>query len=82
METRNYKFSGRPEDLDTLEDLFRHMEYLGIVGASRNLLVRVDGDGSGRIKVTDGKGERLNNKEYNTDQSSENGATVGIYDIG
>ncbi len=29
----------------------RHIEYLGETGASRNILLRVDGDGFGRIKV-------------------------------
>ena len=82
METRNYKFIGRPEDLDSLEKLFRHMEYLGFVGASRNLLVRVDGDGSGRIQVRNGKGERLDNKEYSTDYIKTIEGVTGIYDIG
>lgn len=82
METRNYKFTGRSEDLDTLEKMFRHMEYLGAVGASRNLMIRVDGDGSGRIQVRNGKEERLDNKEYNIEQNLGQGAVVGIYDIG
>lgn len=45
FEKRTYTFYGRKEDLVTLEKFFRHMEYLGNIGASRNLLVRVDGDG-------------------------------------
>lgn len=79
-ETRIYKFTGRPEYLDTLEEVFRHMEYLGIVGANRNLLVRVYGDYCGRIKVRNGKDERLNTKDYNTDEDKNN--IVGTYDIG
>ena len=38
------KLSGRQEDIDTILKLLRHIEYLGEVGASRNILVRVDGD--------------------------------------
>lgn len=82
MGTRIYKFSGNEKDLDTLEKLFRHIEYLGIVGASRNLLVRVDGDGTGRIKVTNEDNKKLDNEHYNTKQNLGQGALVGIYDIG
>lgn len=82
MGTRIYKFSGNEKDLDTLEKLFRHIEYLGIVGASRNLLVRVDGDGMGRIKVINEDNEKLDNEHYNTKQNLGQGALVGIYDIG
>lgn len=82
MGTRIYKFSGNEKDLDTLEKLFRHIEYLGIVGASRNLLVRVDGDGMGRIKVTNEDNEKIDNEHYNTKQNLGQGALVGIYDIG
>lgn len=82
METRNYKFIGRKEDLDTLEKLFSHMEFLGIIGASRNILVRVDGDGVGRIKVRNDKNEKLDNEMYNTEQNLGQGALVAVYDIG
>ena len=51
MEKRYYEIIGRKEDLDTIEKALRHCEYLGNIGASRNILLRVDGDGSGRIKV-------------------------------
>ena len=62
--------------------LLRHIEYLGNVGASRNLLVRVDGDGVGRIHVTDENGNKLDSTTYNTKQNLGIGAVVGIYDIG
>ena len=52
-EVRIYKFVGRPEHLDKLEQLLLHIEYFGNVGASRNLLVLVDGDGAARIRVMD-----------------------------
>lgn len=81
-ETRTYNFTGNTKDLDTLEKLFRHMEFLGNIGASRNLLVRVDGDGSGRIRVTNKSGKELDNEKYNTQQNLGQGALVGIYDIG
>ena len=62
--------------------LLRHIEYLGYAGASRNLLVRVDGDGFGRICVTDENGEKLDDLHYNTKQNLDMGAVVGVYDIG
>ena len=49
MEERLYKIYGKAEDLYKLEKALRHIEYLGEIGASRNVLIRVDGDGSGRI---------------------------------
>lgn len=78
----SFTIYGREEDIDAIRKLLRHIEYLGNVGASRNLLVRVDGDGSGRIKVIDENGNRFDNKEYNIKQDLGMGAVVGVYDIG
>lgn len=85
METRVYEIKGKKENLDVLEKALRHIEYLGNVGASRNILIRVDGDGDGRIKVNkvttalirDGKPIDL--ESYNLEQKG--GSIVGIYDI-
>ena len=88
MEERVYRISGRKEDLEALEKALRHCEYLGNIGASRNILIRVDGDGSGRIKVKKVtklivyEEEKIDNEKYNTEQNLGKGATVGIYDIG
>lgn len=86
-EERVYRIKGSKNDLDNLEKALRHIEYLGDIGASRNILIRVDGDGSGRIKVK--KVERLiiyeetniDNEHYNTKYIGD-GSTVGIYDLG
>lgn len=82
MTERTVTIRGREEDVNTVLKLLRHMEYLGNVGASRNLLVRVDGDGWGRIRVTDENGKKLDNTPYNTKQNFDMGAIVGVYDIG
>lgn len=95
MEERVYKIYGRSEDLDKLEKALRHVEYLGEIGASRNILIRVDGDGSGRIKVYKVQrsqfGEiiddqtKIDNEPYNikqTNQRTFREDIVGIYDIG
>lgn len=79
-EKRSYEFYGEEKDLDILEKMFRHIEYLGNIGASRNLLIRVDGDGTGRIIVRK-NGEKIDNEKYNTKQNLGQGALVGIYDI-
>jgi hypothetical protein len=71
MTERTVTIRGREEDVNTVLKLLRHMEYLGHAGASRNLLVRVDGDG-----------ERIDNFHYNTKQNLDMGAVVGVYDIG
>ena len=82
MTERTVIIRGREEDVNTVLKLLRHMEYLGNVGASRNLHVRVDGDGVGRIHVTDENGKKLDNNSYNTKQNLGMGAVVGVYDIG
>lgn len=81
-EKRTYTITGRKEDLDTLEKALRHIEYLGNIGASRNILIRVDGDGAGRIRIENSNGHSLDNEQYNVNQSVEHIAVVGIYDIG
>ena len=75
------KLSGRQEDIDTILKLLRHIEYLGEVGASRNILVRVDGDGSGRIHVYNEHGLKIDNNKYNIKQTMES-SLVAVYDIG
>lgn len=95
MEERLYKICGKTEDLDNLEKALRHIEFLGEIGASRNILIRVDGDGSGRIKVYKIQrsqfGEivddqtKIDRELYNTKQTNQQTFRediVGIYDIG
>lgn len=91
MEERLYKICGKTEDLDKLEKALRHIEFLGDVGASRNILIRVDGDGSGRIKVYKVLGRivddqtKIDRELYNTKQTNQQTFKediVGIYDIG
>ena len=91
MEERLYKICGRTEDLDKLEKALRHIEFLGDIGASRNILIRVDGDGSGRIKVYKVLGgvvndqTKIDRESYNTKQTNQQTFRediVGIYDIG
>lgn len=74
--------SGYEEDVDTLIDFLGHVEYLGNVGASRNITLRVDGDGSGRMHFYKEDNEPLvrHTKKYNIEQYD--GAIVGTYDIG
>lgn len=78
---KTIQISGSEKDIDTVVTLLRHIEYLGEVGASRNILVRVDGDGSGRIHVYDEQGLKIDNQPYNIEQNIE-GPLVAVYDIG
>ena len=80
--TKVFRVSGREEDVNTVSKLLRHIEFLGIVGASRNILVRVDGDGDGRIRVRDEDGFPIDKAKYNIKQDLGMGATVAVYDIG
>lgn len=82
MSERTVTIRGREEDVATVLKILRHMEYLGDVGASRNIVVRVDGDGYGRIHVSDENGEKLDNARYSTEQFYSTGAIVEVYDIG
>lgn len=83
-----YKISGTPEQLRILEKMFVHMEYLGNVGASRNILVQVDGDGAAHLRFKDEddlylsdyiKDEKTHNTEQSTIEGGKVGAIVGIY---
>jgi hypothetical protein len=83
-ETRVYQITGTPEQLRTLEKVFVHMEFLGDVGATRNILLRIDGDGNARMHFQDADGLYLSDyikdeKTHNTEQTD--GAIVGIYDF-
>ena len=91
MEERLYEIYGKAEDLDKLEKVLRHIEYLGEIGASRNVLIRVDGDDSGRIKVYKVlrgivyEQSKIDKEQYNTKQTNQQTFKediVGIYDIG
>lgn len=88
--TKIYQITGTPEQLRVLEKMFIHMEYLGMVGASRNILVRVDGDGAARMKFQDEDGlflsdyikdEKTKNTEQTVVEGNSVGAIVGIYDF-
>lgn len=79
--SKTVKISGHETDVNTIITMLRHMEYLGEVGASRNILVRVDGDGSGRIHVYNEDGSKIDNNHYNIEQNID-GPLVAIYDIG
>ena len=47
-QTRIYSITAKKEELDILESLFKTMQILGIVGASREIKLFVDGDGAFR----------------------------------
>lgn len=88
--TKTYQITGTPEQLRVLEKMFIHMEYLGSVGASRNILIRVDGDGAARMKFQDEDGlflsdyikdEKTKNTEQTVVEGNTVGAIVGIYDF-
>jgi len=81
LERRIIEVYGSSENLDKFEELCRHIEYLGNIGASRNLLVRIDGDGNGQLQFKK-HGQRLNNHEYSSDQETTKTAISGTYDIG
>lgn len=86
--SRTFKVLARDEEwLNVVEQLLLHMEYLGKVGASRNLLVRVDGDGSGQIVIEDEDGLFISDYknlklENPTEQTTTETTISGVYDIG
>lgn len=52
IETRKYEITGNPYQIEVLEQLLRYIEYLGIVGSSREIKVYCDGDGPVQLKIT------------------------------
>lgn len=50
-EKREYIISGKPHQLDLLEEFLKMIEYCGNIGASRVLELFVDGDGSARLNI-------------------------------
>lgn len=85
-----YKISGTEEQLRVLEKMFVHMEYLGSIGASRNILMRIDGDGNAQLRFKDKddlylsdyiKDKEARNTEQSTIKGGNVGAIVGIYDF-
>lgn len=85
-----YKISGTPEQLRVLEKMFVHIEYLGSIGASRNILLRIDGDGNAQLRFKDEddlylsdyiKDEKTKNTEQSTVEEGRVGCIVGIYDF-
>lgn len=77
------KLVGHKQDVDTFCDFLRHIEYLGNIGASRNLLLRIDGDGSGRMHFYDDEGCSVSFKEkFNTEEYKNEAYVVEVYDIG
>lgn len=64
-ETRTYHIRGTNENLNTLEHFLRHAEYLGSIGASRNILLRIDGDGFGQLQIFDANMNKLDREKYN-----------------
>lgn len=85
IEKRTYIVTGTKKDLDVLEEIFKHMEYLGAVGADRKLTIRVDGSGFSKIRVRNENGERLDESNIVVDSEVDvepYSATSGYYEIG
>ncbi len=87
MVSRKYEIMARTEEqLNVLEQLLLHIEYLGNIGASRNLLIRVDGDGSAQISIKDEDGLFLSDYrqlkvENPTEQETKEMTISGTYDL-
>ena len=62
-ETREYRIHAKKEQLDILDSLFYTMCFMGIIGASREIHLYVDGDGAFHPEIdkknSDGKYERI-----------------------
>lgn len=74
-------YGERPEITEFLE-LCKKIEYLGNVGASREIPVRVDGDGSGRLRFDYGNFKIDINKAKFEKEINKNGRTVEPVYIG
>lgn len=75
-ETRTYDIIGKPHQLDELEGFLGTIAYLGDVGASRTLKIRIDGDGAVRLKVRS-NGEALK-PHKKTDLEKDEALNIGL----
>lgn len=82
---KTYKISGSPEQIRVLEKFLVHMELLGTWGASRNLVLQVDGDGAARMKVKDEDGlflsDYIKSDSFTSDQTVERISFSGKYSL-
>jgi hypothetical protein len=70
QETRTYKITSRPHNLDRLEKLFGWASYLGKVGHSGAAEFSVDGDGSGQMTFERGGKEIEKPDDYDSEHTS------------
>lgn len=80
-ETRHYKITGRPHQLDELEHLLAWADHCGAIGHSGSAKLWIDGDGSARMKIVrDANGEeiKLNLPDYDSNNSSDPELSIGI----
>lgn len=73
FETRTYKITSRPHNLDRLEKLLGWASHLGHIGHSGAAKFEVDGDGSGQIDIKCGNREIKTPEDYDNDGRSVEG---------
>ena len=75
---RTYKIEARYEEqLNMMEKLFEYIQYLGIIGASREITLFVDGDGQVQLKFYKKRKEDIFIK-LNSDKTEELSQGYGV----
>ena len=69
-ETRTYKITMESEQLNVLEAFFKDMMAYGKIGASRKLVVYVDGDGAVHPDITREDKQLASESEYGCGKTS------------
>jgi hypothetical protein len=75
-ETRTYKITGNKDTLDHIEKFLKTCEWLGNVGASREIKFGADGDGDFRPKV---EGLSSSLKDYKVGDYDKNGRDINVH---
>lgn len=80
-ETRYYKITGRPHQLDELEHLLAWADHCGAIGHSGSAKLWIDGDGSARMKIVrdmEGEEAKLSLPDDYDSNNSDPELSIGI----
>lgn len=80
--SRYYKITARNEgQLNMIEKIFAHMQYLGSVGSSRKFTVFCDGDGAVRLKFQSHKENEFVFQDLDYDEAMNKDSGYGRCEI-
>lgn len=80
--SRYYKITARNEgQLNMIEKIFAHIQYLGSIGSSRKFTVFCDGDGAVHLKFQSHKEDEFIFQDLDYDKAMNSDSGYGRYEI-